>query len=245
MMAFDLSVLLLFSLAGGSLAFLSPKIAPKSYKLALVFSGAYLFGITIVHILPELFIQSESPERIGLYVLIGFFLQQWLETYSQGVEHGHLHEHHGTHGTKFGIILLVALSVHAFLEGTLLSHPSKLHPIHDTSPLLWGISLHKVPAAFALMSVIRCQEKRLLPALVYLLIFALATPAGMVLGNYVIANDMLSGTGISIVFAIVSGNFLHISTTIVFESNEQHRLNYQKWIVALAGAGLAVLLEVF
>jgi zinc transporter ZupT len=243
-MLFNFFILFVFSLIGGAAAFAGPRIGKRPYRLGLVFSGAYLFGITIVHILPELFIQAASPERIGLYVLLGFFLQQWLETYSQGVEHGHLHEHRGEHKQMSGIILLIALSLHAFLEGTLLSHPSSLHPVHETGPLLWGIVLHKAPAAFALMSVIRCEDKSLPRSLLYLLIFALASPAGMWIGNYFVVNDLLSSGALSVVFAVVSGNFLHISTTIVFESNEHHRLNYQKWAVAIMGAGLAVFLEI-
>ncbi len=245
-MLFNFLVLVIFSLAGGSLAFFTPRLSSRYYRLALVFSGAYLFGITIVHILPELFIQSENPTRIGVYVLIGFFLQQWLETYTQGVEHGHLHEHDGHDHTRIsGLVLLVALSAHAFLEGALLSHPSSLHQINETGPLLWGIILHKVPAAFALMSVIRCQDDRKFRSIIYLLIFALASPAGMLFSQEAINNQLLSSTSFSIIFAIVSGNFLHISTTIVFESNEGHRMNYQKWFVAILGAGLAVLLEIF
>ncbi len=243
-MVVNFLVLFLFSLAGGLVVFLFPKSGPRSYRLALVFSGAYLFGITIVHILPELFIQSSAPGYVGIFVLLGFFLQQWLETYSQGVEHGHLHEHRGEHRQLSGIILLIALSVHAFLEGSLLSHPSSLHPIHKTGPLLWGIVLHKVPAAFALMSVIRCEDKRLWRSIVYLLIFALASPAGMLLGNYFVTNELLSSYALTMIFAVVSGNFLHISTTIVFESNEHHKLNYKKWAVAILGAGIAVILEI-
>lgn len=244
-MVFNFLILFFFCLGGGILAFFTPKFSSWSYRLALIFSGAYLFGITIVHILPELFIQSSSPSMIGLYVLIGFFLQQWLETYTQGVEHGHLHEHKGHHHSRHsGIVLLVALSLHAFLEGSLLSHPSKIHPIHETGPLLWGIVLHKVPAAFALMSVVRCEDKRISRSIIYLLIFALASPLGMILSDLAISQNLLSSAGFSVMFAIVSGNFLHISTTIVFESNDQHKLNYQKWLVALVGALLAVLVEI-
>ena len=239
----ELLILFIFSIAGGAIALLKSGSPGRNYRLALVFSGAYLFAITIVHILPELFIQAPDPARIGLFVLLGFFLQQWLENYSQGVEHGHLHEHHGAHSGHFGIILLVALSIHAFLEGALLSHSTDMHPMHKTGPLLWGIVLHKVPAAYALMTVIRCEDKRLWRSILYLLIFSLASPLGMLIGAYVVDNEILTSAGFLIVFALVSGNFLHISTTIVFESNDNHRLNYRKWLVAILGAGLAVAAE--
>ncbi|MCA6078233.1 ZIP family metal transporter [Fulvivirga sedimenti] len=245
-MLFNFLILVIFSVIGGSLAFFTTRLSSRYYHLALIFSGAYLFGITIVHILPELFIQSVNPGLIGVYVLLGFFLQQWLESYTQGVEHGHLHEHEGhSHSGLSGLVLLIALSVHAFLEGALLSHPSDIHQINETGPLLWGIILHKIPAAFALMSVILCQNNSKGRAFAYLLIFALASPAGMLLSQLAVNSQFVSAASFSILFAIVSGNFLHISTTIVFESNEQHKLNYQKWGVAILGAGLAVLLEIF
>ena len=40
--------------------------------------------------------------------------------------------------------------------------------------------------------------------------------------------------------ALVIGIFLHISTTILFESSEEHRFNYYKLITILLGAGLAL-----
>ena len=39
---------------------------------------------------------------------------------------------------------------------------------------------------------------------------------------------------------IVIGIFLHISTTILFESNVDHRFNFYKMIAIIIGAGIAV-----
>ena len=239
----DSIILFLFSLLGGVAAFFGLVRQGQNYRLALVFSGAYLFAITIVHILPELFTAADTPTYIGIFVLLGFFLQQWLENYSQGVEHGHLHEHTDDHSDHAGIVLLIALSIHAFLEGALLSHPSDAHPIHSSGPLLWGIVLHKVPAAYALMTIVRCEDQRLGRSLIYLAIFALASPLGIFTADYVMDSGLLSSSAIGLLFALVSGGFLHISTTIVFESNEHHRLNLKKWSVAVVGAGIAVLVE--
>jgi hypothetical protein len=41
----------------------------------------------------------------------------------------------------------------------------------------------------------------------------------------------------------VCGNFLHISTTIVFESSPEHRFNAKKMAVAVFGALVAVAVE--
>jgi hypothetical protein len=45
------------------------------------------------------------------------------------------------------------------------------------------------------------------------------------------------------VYALVCGNFLHISTTIVFESSPAHRFNGKKLTVAVLGALVAVAIE--
>jgi hypothetical protein len=76
-----------------------------------------------------------------------------------------------------------------------------------------------------------------------LLLFALASPLGLWTGNFLQEYQWLSAGAFITLFAIVSGNFLHISTTIVFESSENHRLNWQKWLIGLLGAGLAILAE--
>jgi hypothetical protein len=44
-------------------------------------------------------------------------------------------------------------------------------------------------------------------------------------------------------YALVCGNFLHISTTIVFESSPEHRFNARKLAVAFTGALVAVAVE--
>ena len=159
-----LYLLLLFftTFLAGLIAFFTPKSRGKIYKLALVFAGAYLFAITIIHILPELYFNAENPTLIGLYVLGGFFLQQVLEYFSRGAEHGHIHHHSDEHGHNPASIfpVIIALSVHAFLEGSLLAHPGTIHEDHDATALFLGILLHKAPAAFALMTIVLCYLTR-------------------------------------------------------------------------------------
>ena len=93
------SLISLFGVAFGAglAAFYLPRINGERYRLILVFAGAYLFSITLTHLLPELFLAASSTTwkniPVGVFVLIGFFLQQGLEFFSNGVEHGHIHIH--------------------------------------------------------------------------------------------------------------------------------------------------------
>jgi zinc and cadmium transporter len=246
-MYFSITVLFLSAFLSGLLVFAIPDIQKRNYKLILVFAGSYLFAITIIHIMPELYSQAKNPATIGLYVLLGFFLQQILEYFTAGAEHGHIHDHEGDHqhGKSSAIMVLIGMSVHALLEGSLLAHPSVIHAPHETNGLLLGIILHKAPAAFALMSIIVCQLNNKKLAILFLIGFALASPIGMLVGNFYVENSALPNEIFTILFAIVSGNFLHISTTIVFESSDDHHFNARKLGVALLGASIAVFAEFY
>jgi zinc transporter ZupT len=252
-MTLKLLVLFLTPLLSGLLIFLLPKGKNTNYKMLLVFAGSYLFAITVIHILPELYRQSLGLELIGLFVLIGFFLQQLLEYFTSGVEHGHIHTsdpdhthaHHYAHHqhSASAIVLLFALCIHAFLEGGMLAEPLSMGPVYDPYAILLGIALHRAPAAFALMTVLAVQLGSRKKAIPYLMGFSLAAPIGLLISSYLANEQVVSSTGLIYLYALVCGNFLHISTTIVFESSPGHKFNARKMAFAVFGAGLAVGVE--
>lgn len=234
------------------MVYVLPSGKMKNFKLLLVFAGAYLFGITVVHILPELYHQDTEVELIGLFVLAGFFLQQLLEYFTSGVEHGHIHlhegeihaHHHNQHHQQISaIVLLAALCVHAFLEGAMLAEPVSMGMGYDVNAILLGIALHRAPAAFALMTVLSFQLHSRAKAMPYLIGFSLAAPLGLLISTFLAESEVLSASGMTFLYALVSGNFLHISTTIVFESSPEHHFNARKLTVAVLGALLAVGVE--
>jgi zinc transporter ZupT len=255
-MVLKLLVLFFTPLIAGLMTYLVPSAKGSSFRLLLVFAGSYLFAITVTHILPELYRQHPDVELIGLFVLLGFFLQQLIEYFTSGVEHGHIHtdEHrhdhaHGHahhshhHHTVSALVLLTALCVHAFLEGSMLAQPVTRGMGYDVNAVLLGIALHRAPAAFALMTVLAVQlhsRKRSLP---HLFIFSAAAPVGLLVSSFFVSNRVFSDDALIYLYALVSGNFLHISTTIVFESSPEHRFHAWKLSVAVAGALLAVLVE--
>jgi len=239
-MWFNIGVLLIAALFGGSLAYKFKTTDKFSFDLALTFAGSYLFGITIIHIVPELFTTTSSPFRAGIFVLAGFYLQQVLEYLTAGAEHGHMHHPKGDHKHSLGmsLSLLVGLSIHSFLEGSLLGHPTET-ATNGSLPLLLGITFHKIPAGFAMMTILLCRYKESKWPLIFLLIFALASPIGVLFSEMI----ELSAIGGEILFALVSGSFLHISTTIVFEGSPQHKFKSRSIIVSILGAVVAILVQ--
>ncbi|WP_224995371.1 ZIP family metal transporter [Cesiribacter sp. SM1] len=241
-------ILILFvtAILGGVAVLWIPVLEGRVYKLMLVFAGSYLFAITVVHLMPELMRSSgASSSNVGVLVLAGFFLQLFLEYLSGGVEHGHLHgagsDHHH-HGIT-PATLLIALCIHAFLEGTLLLHPTDTGHAHQTDTLLAGIVLHKAPAAFALMSVLLHQLHKRWLAIAFLVIFALASPAGLVVSEIIQSDKAGWDIMTHWIYPLVAGSFLHISTTIFFENSPEHNFNLHKLLVSLGGAFLAAMTE--
>jgi zinc transporter ZupT len=259
-MIVKLLVLFLSPLLSGALIYVMPKGKEGNFRLLLGFAGSYLFAITIIHILPDLYKSQVGTEFIGLAVLTGFFLQQFLEYFTAGVEHGHMHAHghshdhhdHGKHAhvhhhqanrALSALVLLFALCVHAFLEGAMLAKPFRMNAFYNVNAVLLGIALHRAPAAFALMTVLAHQLHSRIKALPHLLVFSFAAPAGLLLSTYLVNAEILSATGLVYLYAIVSGNFLHISTTIVFEGSPEHRFDARRMAVVVLGALAAVAVE--
>jgi len=183
----------------------------KQMSIYLAFSGAFLLAVTIFELLPEVF--ANPSKTIGIYILAGIMLQICLEFFSKGAEHGHVHLH--SKDKRFPWLLFISLSIHAFLEG---------FPISEENNLLIGIVVHKIPIAIILsFFFIKANYSKTITIL-FLLFFAMMSP----LGNF-IANSYPSleayHTEIS---AVVIGIFLHVSTTIIFESSKDHKFNLAK-----------------
>ena len=197
--------------------------------MLLTFSGAYLLSVSVLHLLPELFNQDDTSEYIGLYILGGFLIQILLEYFSQGIEHGHFH--------KSNIIpfsVLISLCLHALLEGVPLG--GDLHE-HTHNTLLYGIVLHKLPVAIVLMTFFLQSNMKKSRAYILLFLFAIMAPLGVYAGSIFSALSLYHNE----ILAIVIGIFLHISTTILFESTDGHRFSFTKIITIIAGACIAIL----
>jgi len=215
-------------------------------KYLLVFAGAYIFSITIVHLLPELFVASTRPRVIAICVLLGFFMQIFLDFITTGVEHGHLHEQRDHNHRISPLMLMAGLMLHALMDGSILVHPGNGSEHGDgfhSLSLLIGIILHKIPAAIVLISVLYLDytNKRILIFL--LLMFSLASPLGLVLSDFLNESQLLGREAFLMIFAVVSGNFLHISTTIYFETSPEHHYNRRKIAVSLLAAMIAIVIE--
>jgi zinc transporter ZupT len=249
-------LLLIFSvmLGGGIVVFLHKANKSSITKLLLSLSGGFLVAITFIHFIPEIYIHNDYS--IGYYILLGFLIQLFLEYFSGGIEHGHIHVKSTSGAIPWS--LFISLSIHSIIEGIPLEaqfHTDGLalvsevvtdhhhhHHHHGASSgirgLLLGVILHNIPVGIALMTLLIASGFKQLKAWLLLFIFALMGPIGVLLGHYGAAAYLID---LELLLAVVVGMFLHISTTIIFEASENHRFNAVKLVSLLIGVALAVI----
>jgi hypothetical protein len=219
-------IALILSVLVGIVIVYGLKPSTKTVQLLLAFSGAYLLSITILHLLPEVYISNNKS--IGLFILLGLLLQLILDFFSKGAEHGHIHFQEND---SFPWALFISISLHAFMEGIPLAHN------HHHDHLLWAIVIHKVPIAIILGTFFVKSNISKNYAIMFLILFSLMSPLGSLAGE----NITILITYKTQITAIIIGIFLHISTIILFETSKDHKFNLLKFTAILIGMLVAFL----
>lgn len=231
-------------LLGGILVFFLKEKTTGNLKYILAFSGAFMLSISVLHLVPEVYVNQSYS--IGIFVLLGFLVQLILEYFSQGIEHGHIHVHHQK-SSYFLAPILISLCIHALLEGVPLAKDFAMDHVHGHehehgNSFLISILMHKFPIAIALMTLFLKAKVKVSLAFIWLTVFALMAPLGNFVGT--IFNDFFNENTqiIDSILGVVLGMFLHISTTILFESDESHRFNLMKLVIVILGGFIAYLI---
>ena len=222
-----LSVLIGYAVA----FFLKPK-KKNNLKLLMAFSGSFLLSLTVMHLLPEVYHTAESTHQessVGIFIMLGILFQIILEFFSKGAEHGHVHSHDTFEKTPW--LLFISLCIHAYLEG---------FPVSNLPDLAWGIAIHHLPIAVILTSFFLNTKLSKTTIFLFMIIFALMTPLGTITANYATALDDYHAQ----ITAVVIGILFHISSTIIFESSENHKFNLAKLSMIAIGIVIAYFLGI-
>ena len=237
-------------IAGGIVFLLEERNGKRLIKNSLAFSGGFLVSIAFLHFLPELYHDhANTGINMGIWIMVGFLVQLILEYFSGGIEHGHTHSFTG----NIPMALFISLSIHSIIEGIpmdlvfhtdVTGHANDAHEHHHNhhgggQSLLWGVILHNIPVSIALATLLLNNGWKKRNTFVVLLIFSLMSPLGIAIGHF--NPDLINESTAQLVLAVVVGMFLHISTTIIFESTESHKFNLLKLLLIVSGAGLGYL----
>lgn len=240
-----LTVLLSFPVLITGFIFLSLKIKAKNLRFLLAFSAAYLFAISVTHLLPECY-QSSNGKTIGLFILIGFFIQIIIEYFSAGIEHGHIHAHSDSCKKHLPLGMIIGLYLHSLLEGLpiyqsgIITEASDNTVLSTQQSLIFGITLHNIPIAIAFVTLLLDHQSSKFKTILLLIVFALMAPLGCLISYILNSVGVQNYDGfLKLSFGIVIGIFLHISTAIMFETSENHKYNIAKIGSMIAGVILA------
>lgn len=249
MMPYDRLLLLFFSvLACGGCVLLFRWKNEKMLKLLLSYSGAFILALCLFHLLPDVYAGLGNATQAGWLIIAGFLVQLLLDYISGGIEHGHMHapeqehkhehghehEHHHHHAhpvmQRFPYLLMLGLGIHAFVEGI----PLLFRPHSDE--LFTAIIFHNIPISVTLATLFMIAGKSVKSSLLALSVFAVMTPAGAAAAYFLFPGGGAEAEQFGFMaLAFVIGIFLHISTTILFESDQNHRFNLIKLLTILIG----------
>ena len=158
----------------------------------------------------------------GVMVLAGFLVMMMIE--SLGVGHS-IHEEHHNHEGDYGHahvhhprglsgVVAIGLTVHALTDGVAIGAGMATGALDVAVPQLVGVVFHKIPAAFSLgvfcLHEVRQSRATLRSILLYILLFAIATPGAVYLSWHGLGNINELWTGVVLLFS--AGTFLYVAT---------------------------------
>ena len=198
------------------------------------FSGAFLFAITVFLWMPHMSSEHHGHDHgaeilpWGFWIVVGYFLQFALDSRSKGLEHGHIHVDHD-HGVR-PWPAFYSLLIHSVVEGI------PLWGLDESARIPFAISLavHNLPIAAILaywLQSCHVPAKRIAWAVLGL---SIAAPLGSLVG---LALPLHHHGMEDFVGGLVVGIFLHVSSTILFEAQKDHKMPWRTWATVLLGLG--------
>jgi zinc transporter, ZIP family len=180
-------------------------------------SAGILLGLVFFDIFPE---SNEltgdlkiSPVYFSIAVLTGFFILTLIERFmlSRGIVHGH--DADGIQIKPFGTLGVSALVVHGFMDGFVI-------PISLSASITLGLIvaiamvIHQIPDSFAAMSMSLAAGYNKKQTAKYVLITALDTPLGIIIGACALLGSNIAGfEGILVLLSLgfSAGTFIFVS----------------------------------
>ncbi|MCL1984184.1 MAG: ZIP family metal transporter [Methanomassiliicoccaceae archaeon] len=207
-------VILIISLAGAYIPFLK-KMDSRQVHLMVALSAGIFLGILFFMLLPETF---DEVEAAGLdatdvvpWMICGFLAVVFIDVL---MKRRHMHvcaceecvdKEHGHELTSFSAF--AGLAVHAAVDGMILS--IGLNAGEEIGMVaLVGVSLHKFVELFSLSSTFMLTDMSKNNRLVYMIIFALITPAAALLSMPMI--NIVGGLDVFIPLAVATGTFMYV-----------------------------------
>ena len=262
------ALVLVASLAGGWLPLLV-RLTHTRLQMAISFVSGLMLGIALLHFLPDATEQLKSVDRAVKWTLGGFllmfFLQRFFHFHHHDLAEGdpedcchdhtepHTHDHSHTLAEKSASQLswagtALGLTLHSLLDGLALAAAVEVGAHGHAGVAGLGVALavilHKPFDALAVATLMTAGGKSRASRQLLNMLFALATPLGVVLfqfgaSHFADSNAVFLGCAL----AFCAGTFLCISCSDLLPELQFHSHDRLKLSLALlAGLGVAVLI---
>jgi zinc transporter ZupT len=224
--------------------YLRKRWAKRLLHPMLGISAGLLFGLVFLDILPEGFRLSNEMDLnltfLGVAVLAGFFTLTIIEQYMlrKGLAHGH--EAGGVKIKPFGTLGVAALSVHGFMDGFVipigLGASTKLGLV-----ITIALVVHQIPDSFTAVSMALAAGYTKKKAAIFVLVTALDTPIGIVIGAiaYLGANAVgFANMLVLLSLGFSAGTFIFVSAADLIPELQHHSQSMKVTLFILVGFAL-------
>jgi zinc and cadmium transporter len=210
-------------------------------------STGVLLATALLHVLPEAFESSVSPDALFATLLAGllfFFLLEKAELYRHAHHHegdGHGHHHHfdAEQAGRGGFSVLVGDSIHNFCDGIIIAAAFLASPELGATTSL-AIILHEIPQEVGDTIVLINAGFSRRKALLYNAMSGLTAVAGGILGYFVVGTWQAM---FPYLLVVASSSFIYVAVADLIPQMQRH-LPWRELVaqVAWIGAGLAIIL---
>lgn len=213
----------------------------KHARVLIPLSGGLLIGVALFGLIPELVLDMGWLRGI-VCVGAGYLLLHVLDRFAFPVCPGcaHDHSHEGCAETLHGFAapLLIAIAIHAWVDGWgLVTVERNAHTPGAGTALAAALLLHKIPEGLALGTMLRASVGREWTALALCALVELSTIGGGAAGLW------LTPAGwVSYPLAVAGGTFLFLGVHAIDSDWKRHGAR-PAFIPAIAGAAGAALLQ--
>ncbi|MBC6428440.1 MAG: ZIP family metal transporter [Cellvibrionales bacterium] len=181
----------------------------------------------------------------GLTVLAGFLFMLILEGFGFGhdfheehhgheAEFGHPHLHHPPTGSARAVA--IGLGLHSVTDGLVLGAAFALGGVSLSMQLATVILMHKFPAAFSLAAFSLHSRRSRSRSALDLLLFALLTPAAMLIAVQFLADLNHATLGLMLLFG--AGSFVYVATVDVLPNIHVRAKSHETLWLVLGGVAI-------
>lgn len=175
--------------ATGLLLFTRKNISNTFLSLLIALGAGSMLAVSLVHIFPESFEQTELAVYAFLAGFIVIYLiEELLTPHQHDHSHGdHAHEDPHEHYDHVALVSWIAICAHTLLDGVGIRAGMGLSEAAGYA-VLFGVAIHQIPVSLSLAALMRESRFTRRIQIVMVSVFALSAALGYLLSDIVLSN---------------------------------------------------------